>query len=277
MVSLEPRRRLIVNADDFGRSSSINQAIIQAHREGILTSASLMVNARAAPEAVALAKANPALGVGLHLTLVCGTSAMKPTEIPGLVDHGFRFSRRPVVTGLRYFLDRRLTPLLQYEIHAQFQKFRLTGLPLDHVNGHLNLQLHPTVFGILRREAADLDIKHLRVTRDPFWLNARLASGNWSYRLCHAFVFALLARHAASALRRDGIRHTQYVFGLLQDGRVTEDYLLRLLPQLPAGDSEVYCHPSLHEFRAELEALLSPRVKELAQRLGIQRIRYQDL
>jgi len=277
MASREPRRRLIVNADDFGRSSSINQAIIQAHQQGILTSASLMVNARAAPEAVALAKEHPTLGVGLHLTLVCGTSALKPTEIPGLVDHCFRFSHRPVFTGLRYFLDRRLAPLLQYEIHAQFQQFRLTGLPLDHVNGHLNLHLHPTVFGILRREAAGLGIQHLRVTRDPFWLNARLASGNWPYRLSHALVFSLLARHAASALRRDGIRHTHYVFGLLQNGRVSEDYLLRLLPRLPPGDSEVYCHPSLREFRAELEALLSARVRDLAQRLGIQRIRYQDL
>lgn len=277
MGSPEPRRRLIVNADDFGRSSAINHAIIQAHREGILTSASLMVNARAAAEAVALAKENPHLGVGLHLTLVSGSSALKPTEIPGLVDHDYRFSRRPVWTGLRYFLDRRLAPLLQYEIHAQFHSFRLTNLPLDHVNGHLNLHLHPTVFGILQREAGDLGLRHLRLTRDPFWLNARLASGYWSYRLSHALIFSLLARRAASALRRAGIRHTQHVFGLLQNGRVNEDYLLGLLPRLPAGDSEVYCHPSLREGRVELDALLSPRVKELVQRLGIQRIRYQDL
>src|SRR5713226_2061196 len=78
-------RRLIVNADDFGRSSSINQAVIRAHREGILTTASLMVNESAFDEAVALARQSPNLGVGLHLTLLCGHSALTPDRIPGLV------------------------------------------------------------------------------------------------------------------------------------------------------------------------------------------------
>ena len=68
-------RRLIVNADDFGRSRSINEAVIRAHREGILTSASLMVNEPACGEAVALARENPDLCVGLHLSLLCGRSA----------------------------------------------------------------------------------------------------------------------------------------------------------------------------------------------------------
>ena len=76
-------RRLIVNADDFGRSASINQAVIRAHREGILTTTSLMVNEPAFEEAVALARENPTLGVGLHLTLLCGHSALPPEEIPG--------------------------------------------------------------------------------------------------------------------------------------------------------------------------------------------------
>src|SRR6266581_8358627 len=79
-------RRLIVNADDFGRSASINRAVIRAHREGILTTASLMTNEPASAEAVALARENPGLGVGLHLTLICGHSALPQKRIPGLVN-----------------------------------------------------------------------------------------------------------------------------------------------------------------------------------------------
>src|SRR6185369_1031689 len=105
---MSPARRLIVNADDFGRSSSINEAVIRAHREGILTTASLMVNGRACAEAVALAKENPRLGVGLHLSLVCGRSALKPTEIPGLVNNRYEFSDNPVTAGFRYFCLPRL-------------------------------------------------------------------------------------------------------------------------------------------------------------------------
>src|ERR1035437_8636195 len=85
-------RRLIVNADDFGRSVSINQAVVRAHQEGVLTTASLMVNEPAFEEAVALARERPALGVGLHLTLLCGHSALPPGEIPGLVNGNGEFS-----------------------------------------------------------------------------------------------------------------------------------------------------------------------------------------
>ena len=78
-------------------------------------------------------------------------------------------------------------------------------------------------------------------------------------------------------LRQRGIRHAQLTFGLLQNARVDEDYVLRLLPALPAGDSELYSHPSLDNFKHEFAALVSPRVKQLAGRLGIEFIRYQDL
>jgi hopanoid biosynthesis associated protein HpnK len=270
-------RRLIVNADDFGRSASINRAVIRAHREGILTTASLMVNEPAFEEAVALAREHPTLGVGLHLTLLCGRSALPPAEIPGLVNGDGEFSRNPAGAGFRYFFRRKLREQLRREIHAQFQRFRTARLPLDHVNGHLHLHLHPTVFGILMADAAQLGIQHLRLTFDPLRLNLRLASGHWAYRALHVAIFHPLSARARPALARRNIRHTDAVFGLLQNARVDETYVTRLLPQLPAGDSELYSHPSLDEFKNEFDALISPRARELVKQLGIQLIRYQDL
>jgi hopanoid biosynthesis associated protein HpnK len=270
-------RRLIVNADDFGRSHSINQAVIRAHREGILTTASLMVNGQAADEAVELARQNPRLGTGLHLTLVCGTSALKPSEIPGLVDGDRSFSNNPIATGVRYFFHFSLRSPLEREIRAQFERFRATGLKLDHVNGHLHFHMHPAVLKILTNRVQEWSITHFRLTRDLFWLNWRLSSGHFFYRASHALIFGWLTPGARSVLRGRGIKHTAAVFGLLQNGRVDEDYVTRLIPCLPAGDSELYSHPSLDEFRHELDALISPRVKALIQERGIQLIRYQDL
>ena len=270
-------RRLIVNADDFGRSASINQAVIRAHREGILTTASLMVNEAAGEEAVALAREHPNLGVGLHLTLLCGHSALPGERIPGLVNASGEFTNNPASAGFRYFFQRSLREQLRREIHAQFQRFRATRLPLDHVNGHLHLHLHPTVFRILMADAAQLGIKHLRLTFDPFRLNLRLASGQLAYRALHAAIFHPLSARARPALAQRGIRHTEAVFGLLQNARVDEPYVTRLLPHLPAGDSELYSHPSLNEFRNEFDALISPTVKEQVRLLGIKLIRYQDL
>jgi hopanoid biosynthesis associated protein HpnK len=270
-------RRLIVNADDFGRSASINQAVSRAHGEGILTSASLMVNEPAFAEAVALARESPQLGVGLHLTLLSGHSALPPERIPGLVNARQEFPHNPASAGFRYFFLRGLREQLRQEIHAQFEKFRATRLCLDHVNGHLHLHLHPAVFRILMEDAPQLGLERLRLTFDPFRLNLRLASGRLLYRGLHAAIFHWLAARARPVARQRGLRHTRAVFGLLQNGRVDEGYLTRLLANLPAGDSELYSHPSLDEFKNEFDALVSPRVREQVKRLGIKLIRYQDL
>jgi hopanoid biosynthesis associated protein HpnK len=270
-------RRLIVNADDFGRSESINEAVIRAHREGILTTASLMVNEPACPRAVELAHENPRLGVGLHLTLLCGRAALPSQTIPGLVNGHGDFTNNPAGAGFRYFFQRQLRNQLRDEIRAQFERFRVTGLKLDHVNGHLHLHLHPVVFGIIMREASQFGVTRMRLTFDPFLLNLKLASGQWLYRLSHAAIFHLLAARSRGWLKRAGIRHTQRVFGLLQNARVDEPYVMALLERLPAGDSELYSHPSLDEFKNEFDALVSPRVRQRVKASGIELIRYEDL
>ncbi len=270
-------RRLVVNADDFGQSPSINAAVIQAHREGILTTASLMVNEPACEEAVALARQNPRLGVGLHLTFLFGHSALSRARIPGLVNDAREFGRNPAAAGFRFFFFRSLRAQLRDEMLAQLEKFKATGLQLDHLNGHLHLHMHPTLLRLLDAEAPRLNIKRARLTHDPFALNMRLASGRFWYRAVHAFIFHFMWRNARPVFEKHGWRHTRFVFGLLQNAFVDESYILRLVDELPEGDSELYSHPSLDTFRNEFEALISPRVAERVRQAGIRLIRYQDL
>ena len=270
-------RRLIVNADDFGLSPSVNEAVVRAHRDGILTSASLMVNAPGFAEAVELARANPRLGVGLHLTLLMGHSTLPPETIPGLVNARGEFTNHPVGAGMNYFFRRSLRPQLRAEIRAQFEKFRATGLAPDHVNGHLHLHLHPVIFRILMEDFESLGIRHLRLTRDCLSRSRQTTQGRWFYRISHAAIYEWLSRRAREPLRERGIKHAQISFGLLQNARVDEAYVLGLLPRLPVGDSELYSHPSLDNFKHEFDAITSGRAKDLARQLGIQLIRYQDL
>ncbi|MGH7976236.1 MAG: hopanoid biosynthesis-associated protein HpnK [Limisphaerales bacterium] len=277
MARLDSVRRLIVNADDFGSSSSVNEAVIRAHRDGILTTASLMVNENGFDEAVKFAKENPKLGVGLHLTLLQGHSTLPPEKIPGLVNSRGEFSNSPVGVGLNYFFKRSLREQLRAEIHAQFEKFHLTGLPLDHVNGHLHLHLHPVVFKILMDNSEQLGITHLRLTRDCLAHSRKMSRGHFFYKISHAAIFEFLSSRARKTLAAKKIRHAQITFGLLQNARVDEDYILKLLPELPDGDSELYSHPSLDKFKHEFDALASPRVRELVKKTGIELIRYQDL
>jgi hopanoid biosynthesis associated protein HpnK len=269
--------RLIVNADDFGRSRAINAAVGRAVREGILTTASLMVAGDAAEEAVEIAREHSNLGVGLHLTLCCGQATVARGGAGQWVDEAGRFDSRPVRTGWRYFFNRSLMPALRQEIGAQFNQFRKTGLVLDHVNGHLHFHLHPTVMRILVEESSRWGIRAVRLTREPWWFNGQLTAGRWRYRLLHGFVFALLARWATRRMRGLGWQTTDAVFGLLQDSRVDESFLLRLLERLPRGCFELYAHPSMGGSEHELRALTSERVKFAVKKRGIELLRYQDL
>lgn len=270
-------RRLIVNADDFGRSRSINEAVIRAHREGILTTASLMVTGEAFEEAVALARENPRLGVGLHLTLVCGTPAVGRDVNPRLVRENGLLDDNAPRAGMRFFFDRRLELEIEREMEAQFERFHSTGLALDHVNGHLNIHLHPTVLRLLFRSSARWGIRAMRWTHDPLLTSLSLGKGRWFYRLSHAMAFGCLTRWSRAGFDRAGLKRTGQVYGLLENALVDERYVTALLEELPDGESELYSHPSLDEFKHEFEALLSPRVREVIHRKGIQLIRYSDL
>ena len=136
---------LIITADDFGRHPAINEAVERAHREGVLTAASLMMGEAHVAEAVAVARRNPRLRVGLHLVLTEGRAVLPPTRIPDLVDAQGRFPDDAMARdGVRFFFLPRVRRQLAAEIRAQFEAFKATGLQLDHVNAHRHFHLHPT-------------------------------------------------------------------------------------------------------------------------------------
>ncbi|HTI69940.1 MAG TPA: hopanoid biosynthesis-associated protein HpnK [Candidatus Limnocylindria bacterium] len=275
-MAVDDQIRLIVNADDFGISRSANSAIRKAHLEGILTSASLMVNGDRVDEAVAIAKANPLLGVGVHLTLVSGTSTLKPSEIIGVVNQKFEFDQSPVRAGIRYYFSRSLHHYIRQEINAQIRLFKTYDLPIDHLNGHLNFHLHPTVFEFIKRDVGELGVRAVRMTRDPLFQNLGLAGGRYFYRLSHALIFNILSARSRKPLERRGFFCTDATYGLLQSGHITERYLLKLLAKLKPGTYELYAHPDEGKHRHELEALTSPKVKKLIRDRGIILCRYSD-
>jgi hopanoid biosynthesis associated protein HpnK len=235
-----------------------------------------MVTGDAFEEAVQFAKENPPLGVGLHLTLCCGKATLGAEEIPDLVNEDGTLPHSAVAAGFAYHFSRGLRDQLQKEIAAQFQKFEETGLRCDHVNGHLHFHMHPSVSPMVIDEAKRHGVRGIRLTR-PVEIEKKLGRGRWFYRASHWLIFRALSKRSEAVMRREGMRHPEQVFGLLEDSRVTEAFILKLLGNLPAGNSELYSHPSLDEFRHEYEGLLSPRVKATVAEQGIELIRYQDL
>ncbi|WP_175151870.1 hopanoid biosynthesis-associated protein HpnK [Paraburkholderia ultramafica] len=267
------QKSLIITADDFGLHPRVNEAVERAHRHGVLTSASLMVGAPAAHDAVARARALPRLRVGLHLVLADGMACLRPGAIPALVDEHGRFGQNMVRDGVRFFCLPRVRRQLALEIRAQFEAYAKTGLPLDHVNTHKHFHLHPTVLELIVEIGRDYGMRAMRLpfeTTAPFWLKPWIA----------------LVR---KRLDRAGIAHNDYVFGIAHSGQMDETTLLAALADLPGGVGEIYFHPATagdspltHGMRSyrhadELDALISPRVAAAIESLRVRRGGFVDV
>jgi hopanoid biosynthesis associated protein HpnK len=262
---------LIVNADDFGQSSEINRAVIRAHQGGVLSSASLMVGAAAADEAMELARQNPALAVGLHLVVVDGPSVLKPAEIPRLVNSDGRFPNQPVRLGLRYAFNPLARRELGAEIAAQFERFVSTGLPLSHVDGHQHLHLHPAVFDLMLPLAKKFGAKRIRIVRDDLRLALRYDSRRRLAKVISAAIFAGLARRC----RGCPIAGPRRTYGFFQSGRMTESYVLLAVQQMQES-TEMYFHPTdgprideLGPNPGDLDTLLSAAVRKAIEARGL--------
>ncbi len=261
-------RRLIVTGDDFGASAEVNEAIVTAHRQGVLTSASLMVTGRAWREAVELARRNPALAVGLHLVLLDGFPVLDRSQIPQLVDSSGAFRSSPFRAGLRYALLPRARRQLRAEIRAQLCRFRDTGLELAHVDGHHHFHLHPAVLACLAELAGQFGIPAVRLPKEEAaggpGLDPRRAAADalWSW------IFGRLRRHGERVLTRSHVAFADRVYGLQATGRITEPYLLELIPRMRGDTVEVYAHPARGDGERELAALVSPRVRSAIDAAG---------
>lgn len=279
---------LIINADDFGLSPAVNRAVLQAHTQGVVTSASLMVNEAAADEAVAIAKAHPTLAVGLHLALVLGRAALPHHAIPHITNEEGRFTDSSPLAGIHYFFSPAARREVRREMRAQFERFAATGLPFSHVDGHTHLHMHPIVFKELITLCEEFNVRRIRVVRGEMRLSLSLDRRRLPIKLVWGMVFNWLGRWCEKQLVGRGFIQPPKVYGLLQTGAMNEQYLLGLLPRMEKTASEIYAHPLAldadeREHRAnpggagELQSLTSLLVRDAMQQAGFRLTTYQQL
>ncbi|MBN8875035.1 MAG: hopanoid biosynthesis-associated protein HpnK [Rhodospirillales bacterium] len=261
-------KQVIFSADDFGLSEAVNEGIERAHRDGILQSASLMVGAPAADDAVRRARAMPNLKVGLHLVVIEGPPALPPSRIPDLLDPTGQFPSDQLRLGVNYFFRSSIRAQLAAEIRAQFAAFAATGLKLDHANAHKHMHLHPTVGALLVRIGRAHGLRAVRVPAEPAPVLATCGTrtGTGDHLL---YRWTDLLRWQ---VRRGGMVANDHCFGLAWSGAMTADRLVRLAAALPEGVSEVYFHPAAsrdplldrlmptYQHEAEMQALCDPAV-----------------
>lgn len=280
--------QLIVNADDFGASEEVNEAVIRGFRQGVLTSCSLMVTGEAFQQAVRLAQENPRLAVGIHLVVVAGRSVLSIAEIPHLIDARGKFPDNPVAAGLKYYFLRQARRELQKELTAQFEAFQASGLSCSHIDGHLHLHVHPVVFDLAIQLGKRYGIRCMRVPLDDLSLALCVDPGRSARKRLYEMIFRWLCGRMRQRLVKEGFFSTEKVYGFFQTGRMNAAYFLQVLESLKSESNEIYFHPACHrdgqllsgeqrQGLVEFEALINKQVIQEIQQLGIHLTTYRDL
>lgn len=286
-------KNLIVNADDLGWTAGVNRGIAAAHRNGIVTSASLLANGAAFDSAIELARAAPALAIGVHLNLSDGAPLAPRERVPTLLNDAGEFSGGPESLLLKIATRSLASQDVEREWDAQIARIRDAGIHPTHLDGHKHVHMLPGFFDIALRLAKRHNIAALRVSHEASNLRAALSAGDSRHAALvlkqgvQARGLKLLARDARENARRAGVSTADYFCGIAQTGEMTREGLARFLRSLPDGVTELMCHPGYLDDglrdsstrlqasrQAEVDILTDPDIRNIVASQGIRLIDY---
>lgn len=284
-------RRLIVNADDFGLTSGVNRAIIEGNQLGIVTSATLMANAKATESAIELSKAQLGLKIGCHVVLIDGVPLT--ANLQSLTENSQRFR-----TSLKQFAMAAIRKQIsaeevQREVEAQVRKIQSRGITLTHLDSHKHTHMFPHILRPLLRAAKACGVRAVRNPFEPLrCLPAVMVlstPGLW-LRSAGVTAFQIFAADFHRAVKEEGMVSTDGTVGIAVTGMLDQKRLLRILEALPDGTWELVCHPGYSDSdlqaagtrltqsrEIELSALTSAETKKALAHSQIELISYADL
>jgi hopanoid biosynthesis associated protein HpnK len=243
--------KLIINADDFGWTDGHNQAVEQAHSQGALNRASLLCNGLAFNQAVELAQRHPGLGVGAHLTLNEGRPLLSKNQLPNLADDQGLFHDSLFSLVALWFQGRLHTAEVWAEWQAQIERAVRAGIQLTHLDSHKHVHVIPPLWEAILGLAKEYGIGYVRIPLEASFSGA-------ARRGAAGVVLWGLALRARSRLRSAGLQCADHFMGVGLSGKVTENWLVKVLRQSRPGITEVMVHP----------AVITPSVANLQRKYG---------
>lgn len=281
--------KLIVNADDFGLHSAVNAGIIDGHRRGIITSTSLMAGGEAFIEAVSMAKQNPKLGIGIHITLVGGVKPVcDPSEVSSLLTPEGVFPENYVEFIKRIYSGKINYSELRKEIHGQIAQIMDTGLRVTHIDGHQHMHVLPTVLPIVIEQAKSFGIHAIRIPDESTGFMNYMYS---PIRFLGKVSLSTVAANARPIIRNNCMTTTQYFWGMVNGGHINQKSLMGILKAVNkhSGTHELMVHPGSnssilsklynwgYHWEDELHALCSSHTRLYISQHDIELINYGDL
>ncbi len=264
--------RLIINADDFGLTFGVNRAILELHRDGVLTSATLMAKAGATSDAVRIALATPLLGVGCHLVLVDGEPVLPPASVPSLIDKKTGRFPRDLTTFLRrLFTGRMRTAEIEAEAEAQIALLQSAGVRLTHIDTHKHTHMFPPVLEPLLRVARKAGISAVRNPFEPEWA-VRATPRTSLIRTAEVIALRRLGPFFRRIIARSNLATTDGTIAVAGTGTFDSETVRALLGELPEGTWELVTHPGYND--ADLDRIHTRlRASRDTERLALAAVR----
>ncbi|MGE0101881.1 MAG: carbohydrate deacetylase [Blastocatellales bacterium] len=258
-------RYLIVNADDFGLTPGVNRAIIEGHRRGIITSATLMVNMPAFDEAVELAKSTPSLGVGLHFNITQGSPVSPVERVRSIIDRSGNFPGTTTALLIRNLAGRLERSEIENELRAQIERMLSAGIRPTHIDTHKHSHAIPIVLDAIIDVAREYGIPAVRKLRQPFDVGTGMPPIKVLTQALGAAAVGALCRLQERRLESSGLALTSAFYGISRTGFWDRGWLLDVIANLPEGASELMCHPGYDDsdLRSSQTRLTSSRQAEL--------------
>ena len=283
-----PGRKLIVNADDLGLHPDIDRGIERAHREGIVTSASLAAVGASFEHAAEMCRRCPDLDVGVHLTLVGEQPLSDPSSLGDLVTSRGRFVDAHPALVARALTGRLDRGAVLRELDAQIEKVERAGFRPSHLDGHQHVHLLPGVWPVVVELARRHRIGWVRVPAFRPLFRHSGANGSGIARTGLRFGLNVLQWGRRTSL--DGLRSADVTPALAESGHLTAQCIRRALGTVPAGAvAELVAHPGVttpalearydwgYDWSGETEALTDPDLRAAVVDAGFQLYRFSDL
>jgi hopanoid biosynthesis associated protein HpnK len=286
---------LIINADDFGLTTGVNRAIVEAHEHGAVTSATLMANGQAFDEAVALAQSTPRLGVGCHIVLVDGAPVLPQARVRSLLspggndDGGPHFRGGIGKFGALALLGRLAADEIEAEATAQIRKLQSDGIAVTHLDSHKHTHIFPHVLRPLLRAAKACGVRAIRNPFERMQGSQLAASPSLWRRWTEVGLLRSLAKQFREAVQEAGISTPDGTLAIVATGSLNERLLRIMVENLPDGTWELVCHRGykdadlqgvrtrlLESRKQELRILTSPSTRDLLTANQVELISFRE-
>lgn len=289
-------KSVIINADDFGLNKNINRGVIKVFREGLLTSASLIVNMPGFEDAVSLIRENPGLDIGIHINIIRGKPILPCAKLGSLTEGEYFLGGVSKILRMIY-LKRQGLEEIEKECRAQIEKLLQRGVTITHLDSEKHIHMVKPIFKTIARIASEYKISNIRVANEMPYLyqnmfNLPLIIKKQFYK---SLLLSIISMQNRAMIQQYNIKTADYFYSIINadDNKITYAYQ-RAFYNLRDGITEILCHPGYHvdselqEYsfcfgkfhinrEKELNALLDPALKDLINKLNIRLISFRDV